>query len=413
MASKKLLILGHTFPEPTTTAAGARMMQLIAFFQQENYDITFATTAAISEKSFDLKTGQIEIEKIALNDPSFDVFVRHLNPTIVLYDRYITEEQFGWRITSSCPNALQILDTEDLHFLRKAREDAIKNNIPVAEASLYTETAKRELASILRSDLSLIISEVEMTLLLETFKIPESILYYVPFLITPPSEVEKKALPSFEEREHFITIGNFLHAPNVDSVTYLKTEIWPAIRKQLPKAELHVYGTYATQQILQCDSKKEGFLIKGWAPSVKEVMSTARICLAPIRFGAGLKGKFIDAMQYGTPLMTTTIGAEGLFGEEESCGGVADIATNYVNRAVTLYSENRNWQLCHRQGFQILENRFDKKLFLAPLKEKIDTMLNTLESHRKAHFIGQILTHHSLQATKYLSKWIETKNKCK
>src|SRR5690606_13859371 len=194
------------------------MMQLIELFKEEKYQITFASTAAVSEKTANLQRQHISMENIKLNDVSFDEFIKKLNPEIVIFDRYITEEQFGWRVSENCPCALKILDTEDLHFLRKAREEAIKNGQPVSEANLFSETAKRELASILRCDLSLIISEYEMELLQNRFKIASEILYYLPFLVAAVSE----STPTFEERQNFLAIGNLLHTPNVDSVLQLK-----------------------------------------------------------------------------------------------------------------------------------------------------------------------------------------------
>ena len=269
---KQLLIIGHTFPEPSTTAAGSRMMQLIELFKEEKYQITFASTAAVSEKTANLQRQHISIQNIKLNDVSFDEFIKKLNPEIVVFDRYITEEQFGWRVSENCPKALKILDTEDLHFLRKAREEAIKDGKPVSEANLFSETAKRELASILRCDLSLIISEYEMELLQNRFKIASEILYYLPFLVAAVSE----STPTFEERQNFLAIGNLLHAPNVDSVLQLK-KLWPEIRQQLPDAELHIYGAYAPQQVLQLNNVKEGFLIKGWADDLEIAMKTYRV----------------------------------------------------------------------------------------------------------------------------------------
>ncbi|MFC7358171.1 glycosyltransferase [Jejudonia soesokkakensis] len=387
------------------------MMQLISIFKERGYTITFASTASISEKSQNLEELGISSETIELNSSSFDVFVKKLEPTIVLFDRYITEEQFGWRVAQMCPEALRILDTEDLHFLRKARQEAVKNNIPVTKAYLFTETAKREIASILRCDLSLIISEVEMQLLKETFKISEAFLLYLPFLIEPLAASEKLTLPTFDERHHFVTIGNMFHAPNVDSVLQLKKEIWPQIKKRLPKAELHVYGTYASQQIIQLHSKKEGFLIKGWAPSVREVMTHARVCVAPIRFGAGLKGKLIDAMQFGTPFVTTQMGAEGIFTSESTLAYTEDNNEKFVDTAVTLYSNKKDWLVGQRLGFATIESRFRKKSFEPILMERIKHLLTKLSSHRNQNFIGQVLQHHTLQSSKYLSKWIEEKNK--
>lgn len=405
---KQLLIIGHTFPEPSTTAAGSRMMQLIELFKEEKYQITFASTAAVSEKTANLQRQHISIQNIKLNDVSFDEFIKKLNPEIVVFDRYITEEQFGWRVSENCPNALKILDTEDLHFLRKAREEAVKNVKTISEANLFSETAKRELASILRCDLSLIISEYEMELLQNRFKIASEILYYLPFLVAAVSE----STPTFEERQNFLAIGNLLHAPNVDSVLQLK-KLWPTIKKQLPQAELHIYGAYAPQQILQLHNVKEGFIVKGWAPDVEGVMKNYRVQLAPLRFGAGLKGKLLDAMRFGLPSITTAIGAEGMHGEHSFGGIIATSSEDFISAAVKLYSEENLWNQAKHNGFEIIKQRFQKSLFSEDFKRQIRTLSLKLEKHRQENFIGQILQHHSMQSTKYLSRWIEAKNSSK
>ena len=260
-----MLIIGLVWPEPKSSAAGSRMLQLIAQFQNQDYEIVFCSAAKTSDNTFDLQTINVKTKSILLNDLSFDDFVKDLNPNVVLFDRFMTEEQYGWRVAEQCPNAIRILDTEDFHGLRKAREVALKQNEEVKVEHLQNDITKREIASIYRCDLSLIISEAEIDILTNQFKIDKSLLYYLPFLLDPISESETKQLPLFEARQHFITIGNFLHAPNYDAVLYLKQTIWPLIRQQLPKAELHIYGAYESQKVTQLNNKKEGFLIKGFA----------------------------------------------------------------------------------------------------------------------------------------------------
>ena len=404
-----LLIIGQTFPEPTTTAAGGRMLQLIEMFTSHGYAITFASSASSSEKSFNLDSLGVATQQITINDSSFDDFVRQLNPTLVLFDRFITEEQFAWRVTQSCPKALKILDTEDLHFLRKARQQALKNATDVKDSNLFTETAKREIASILRCDLSLIISEFEMKLLTDTFAVSKEILYYLPFMVTKLPDSSN--FPEFEQRTNFMTIGNLLHGPNVDSVLYLKKEIWPLIKKQLPQAELYIYGNYAPQHILELHNQKQGFYIMGWADSVAHVMQKARVCLAPLRFGAGLKGKLLDAMLYGTPGVTTSIGAEGMYGDLPMPGVIADTPERFAEHSVAIYSNKIKWQENAQRGVEIIKERYNGKAISRDFMTRLDALKTNLKLHRQAHFIGQILQHQSLQASKYLSKWIEEKNK--
>ena len=388
------------------------MMQLIGLFSEEGYQITFATSASTSERCADLEKLRVRSFAIELNNKSFDLFVSNLKPSIVLFDRYITEEQFGWRVMEQCPDALRILDTEDLHFLRKAREEAVKKKKSVKDANLFTDICKRELASILRCDLALIISQFELELLKNTFSISSEILYYLPFLIEKEVVMDKKQL-FFDKRVDFITIGNFLHSPNLDAVLQLKREIWPLIRAKLPKAQLCVYGAYAPQQILELHSESESFLVKGWIEEVTLVMQKAKVCLAPLRFGAGLKGKLIDAMCLGTPSVTTSIGAEGINGDLPFAGIVVDDLKEFANASVVLYCQEDDWVKAQESGFRIIEERFQKELFSEAFLTRIITLQKNLVKHRNANFMGQILQHQSLQSTKYMSKWIEEKNKKK
>ena len=161
---KSILIIGTVWPEPNSSAAGTRMLQLIALFQKQGWLLTFASAASDSDFMFDVTTLGIDKVAINLNDSKFDVLVKDLNPNMVLFDRFMIEEQFGWRVAEQCPDALRILDTEDLHCLRLARQKAFQEKRVFELDNLFSDVAKREIASILRCDLSLIISEVEMDL---------------------------------------------------------------------------------------------------------------------------------------------------------------------------------------------------------------------------------------------------------
>ncbi|RED42967.1 glycosyltransferase involved in cell wall biosynthesis [Winogradskyella eximia] len=409
--NKKLLVIGFVWPEPKSSAAGSRMLQLIDQFQNQGYDVTFASAANTSNNTFDLSRLNINTQAILLNDSSFDVFVKNLNPDVVLFDRFMSEEQYGWRVSEQCPNALRVLDTEDFHGLRKAREVALKQNVEVSITHLQNDITKREIASIYRSDISLMISEAEIDLLTTTFKIDKSLLYYLPFLLEPISETEKKQLPYFEARQHFITIGNFLHAPNYDAVLYLKQTIWPLIRKQLPKAELHIYGAYESQKVTQLNNIKDGFLIKGFAEDVNEVIQNAKVCLASLRYGAGLKGKLIDAMQNGTPSIMTSIAAESMFGDFNANGFIEDDPETFAEKAVLLFTNSEIWEQKQKNGFEALNQRFNRLDFEEGFSAHINSLRHNLKAHHEKNFIGQLLRHQTMQSTKYMSKWIEAKNR--
>ena len=407
-----ILILGTVWVEPNSSAAGSRMLQLIELFLNENYKVTFASTAQKSEKAANLTSLHVDEVAIELNSTSFDEFISNLKPTMVLFDRFMTEEQFGWRVAENCPNAIRILDTEDLHFLRKVRHQQLKKGEDFTnEALLKSDDTKREIASILRCDLSLIISTYEMDLLKSVFKIDEKILHYLPFLLDKIDENHSKKWKTFEQREHFVFIGNFFHKPNVDAVLTLKNEVWDEIREYLPKAEVHIYGAYVNQQIQELHNKKEGFIIKGFAENSKDVIENSRVLLAPLRFGAGIKGKLTEAMVCGTPSVTTTIGAEGMCDRFPWPGFVEDNFSDFALISAEIYRNKNTWQNAQETGVHVINYIYDKEKLSPIFISKIQEIQQNLEQHRTQNFLGSLLQHQTLQATKFMSKWIEAKNK--
>ncbi|MDW5289821.1 glycosyltransferase [Formosa sp. PL04] len=406
-----VLIIGFVWPEPKSSAAGSRMMQLIEAFQLQNYQITFSSPSSKSEQSADLKALGIDEKNIELNQSSFDAFITHLQPNIVLFDRFLMEEQFGWRVTEHCPNALKILDTEDLHCLRKGRQQAYKDKVEFTDEYLFNDIAKREIASVYRCDMSLMISEVEIEILTKKFNVPSNVLLYLPFMLEGASEDSQSQLPKFNDRQHFVTIGNFLHEPNYQSVLYLKQTLWPLIKTKLPNAELHIYGSYASQKVNQLHQPKDKFFIKGFAEDVNEVMRNAKVCVAPLVFGAGLKGKLVDAMTNGTPCAMSSIAAEGMFGNLELNGFIEDDAEQFAFKISELYTTEALWNEKQHFGFKSLNSRFNKTYFQQQFLEHIEELQNHLKSHRLHNFMGAMLQHHSMQSTKFMSRWIEEKNK--
>jgi glycosyltransferase involved in cell wall biosynthesis len=405
---KKVLVIGYVWPEPNSSAAGTHMMSLLTAFKAQNWQVEFATPAQRTEHMVNLNDFGITSQSIALNCESFDEYAKAYNPNIVMFDRFMMEEQFGWRVDKHCPNAIKILDTEDLQCLRNARHEAHKGEREFTTSDLHSDIAKREIAAILRCDLSLIISSFEMELLNSVFKVEPSLLHHLPFM------VDLNALPKttkrFDERAHFMTIGNFRHAPNWDAVLYLQ-KIWPLIRKQLPKAELHIYGSYPPPKATALNNPKTGFLIKGWADDAYEVMQSARVCLAPLRFGAGIKGKLLEAMIMQTPSVTTNIGAEGMHNDLPWPGKVANNTEDFANAAVELYTNQAGFKHAQQAGNTLLNTLYDKVKLSAALINKIDSISNDLKAHREKNFTGQMLKHHTMRSTQYMAQWIAEKNK--
>jgi len=407
-----LLVIGYVWPEPKSSAAGSHMLSIIRLFRQANWKVLFSTPAQKTDFCLELKQENIETKEIQVNSETFDHFISELKPTAVLFDRFLMEEQFAWRVEKYSPASLRILDTEDLQCLRGARQLALKENREFNKNDLHSDLSKREIASIYRCDLSLIISDFEIELLTEHFSIDPSLLLHVPFMLD--LNRKPKNLPSFEQRKHFVTIGNLRHAPNWDSILFLQ-EIWPLIRKQLPKAELHIYGAYTPPKATALNNPKIGFLIKDRAVDVNQVMENARVCLSPLRFGAGIKGKFVDAMMNQTPIITTDIGAEGMTGQKihESCwpGYVEDDINSIVSKSVELYNNEQKWNEKSQHAHELLNRVFDGGKIGLKLIDRVNVLILNIKQHRIDNFIGSMLSHHTMRSTEFMARWIEEKNK--
>ncbi|MCC5913949.1 MAG: glycosyltransferase family 4 protein [Balneolaceae bacterium] len=409
---KTLLIIGTVWPEPASSAAGSRMIQLLRLFASAGYRITFVSAAADSEFAADLSTYGVDKESVKLNDSSFDQFVKELNPDLVIFDRFMTEEQFGWRVAEQCPDALRVLDTEDLHCLRRARRTAYKAQREFIEKDLLKEeVALREIASIYRCDLTLMISQEEIRMLKELFGINEKLLHYMPFMLDEDELPVLEEIKPFDQREGFCTIGNFRHPPNYDSVLLLKEIVWPLVRKRLPDAVLNIWGSYPSQKVMQLHDPKSGFLIRGRAESADEAISSAKVLIAPLRFGAGLKGKIVDAMKTGTPVVTTPVGAEGYNWDEYSPGLVDEDMERFADAAVKLSEEKNFWQKASLEGVRYVRDHFSAELYEGLMLDKLEAIIEDRDRHRVENFTGRMLMHHSLASTRYMSRWIEEKEK--
>ncbi|WP_248798481.1 glycosyltransferase [Pseudomonas sp. MWU13-2105] len=424
-AITQVLVIGYVWPEPRSSAAGGHMMQILQSFLDVGWRITFASPAAVGEHKADLASLGIEECRIELNSSSFDSFVAGLQPDVVLFDRFMMEEQFGWRVEKHCPEALRVLETSDLQSLRDARQHQLKARLrddqdlndfsglfapdqrQVFEQMSATDQAQREIAAIYRSDLSLMISDVESQLLVEQFKVPAALLHWCPLMIEPPVA----ACRDFDARAHFLSIGNFRHAPNWDAVLWMKTTLWPLIRQQLPKAQLHIYGAYTPPKASALHNPAQGFHVMNWAEDALEVMAAARICLAPLRFGAGIKGKLVDAMLCGTPNVTTPIGAEAMHGELPWAGAIETSASALAQSAVCLYQDRTLWCQAQANGLALLAARYARQVHGPALIARIQACRDDLAAQRRDNFTGAMLRHHHHKSTQYMSQWIEAKNR--
>jgi O-antigen biosynthesis protein len=259
---QSVLFISPVWPERSSSAAGVRSCDLISSFQDRNYSVSYASPSTPNEHTSLIQaSGVTTFECPPNNEDALAAVLQATRPSVVLFDRFYAEEMFSFRIKDILPDALRVLDMQDVHFLREGRQLLAKQLdsgdggggpiITLQDILNYRPDTTfpsllRELASIYRSDLTLVCSPVELTMLREEYQIPSESLLLAPFF-APPSPYAAAPVP-WSDRSQFIMIGNFRHPPNFDSVRWTCREIWPLIRKNLgKKAELHLYGSYAPQ----------------------------------------------------------------------------------------------------------------------------------------------------------------------
>ena len=191
----------------------------------------------------------------------------------------------------------------------------------------------------------------------------------------------------------------------------MKNEIWPKLKDKLPEAKLNIYGAYPTQKVHQLHNPKERFFIHGRAESAEVVIRSARVLLAPIRFGAGIKGKLLEGMEYGTPTVTTSIGAEAMQDNLPWNGFVTDEFSDFISKAIELYSNQKIWEQAVENGYDIIQQKFLFSIYKFKFLDVLKKLQTNLEAHRNSNFIGQMLQFHTMRSTEFMSRWIEEKNK--
>ena len=396
----KALFIGYVWPEPQSSAAGLRTWNILEALLQSGFKLTFASPSQRNTFTQKLEDRGIDTVCLQANDPAFDLFIKEFDPNIVIFDRFVIEEQFGWRVQEHSPQALRILDTQDLHFLRRARQRALENHQPI---ELLSEDTLREIASIYRSDLTLIISDFEYQLLVKEFKIPEDLLLLHRFIYpSPPSP------PPFEKRSQMMMIGNFRHPPNRDGLIWFRDQIWPLMRQNRADLEVHLYGAYPSKEIMSLSQKNSGFIVKGPAVDQYLTLSQYRVNLAPLRFGAGIKGKISDGWWSGTPVVTTRIGAEGMHEGLDFGGFIADHPHEFAQHALNLYQNPKLWLKHQDHGLALIQALYSPSNLIL---DRVQRIQKHLQTHREKNFIGKLLSFHGLRSTKYFSKWIEEKSK--
>jgi GT2 family glycosyltransferase len=222
----------------------------------------------------------------------------------------------------------------DLHYLREMRGKASVN---YGEEKEIEKTKKSEIELMMKSDKALFFSDKEVEYLKDNA--PKITAECIPW--TQEINIGKSEIRS-ENRKGLLFVGAFGHAPNIDAIAWFCKDIFPEIAKKNRRAELYIVGSNPTAQILKIQGNK--IHVTGYVRDLKPYYDKAKVFIAPIRFGAGFKTKIAHAMSYGLPVVTTSIGAEGMGLTDGQNVLIADDAKTFAQKVIQLYFDNTMWE---------------------------------------------------------------------
>jgi len=262
------------------------------------------------------------------------------------------------------PKVKLIYDMVDFHYVRLQREyDLNKNEDHKIDAQNYL---KLETNNSKKADVTIAISETDKALLLKHYNKPQQIKVLSNIHQHLPKTSNFK---TFENRKNLLFIGNFRHTPNQDAIVFLHDKIMPIVWKTLPELKVDIIGSYATEDIEALHSDK--FNVIGFVDDVEDYFYNSRVFIAPLRYGAGIKGKIGQSLEYSLPLITTNIGAEGFnFGAHHDTM-VGNTPEAIAAKIIEAYTNKEVWNALSDYSEHILEP--------FSLKSTEDTVLNLIK----------------------------------
>lgn len=246
-------------------------------------------------------------------------------------------------VRACCPNAKIIFDTVDLHFVREQRAARIKGSERDIQSAALLK--RKELEIIRRADCTLVVSQAERALLQS--ECPGAAVRWFPFV----REVSVSPKP-FELRRNLAFIGGYLFEPNVDAITYFVQSLWPYIRDRLPDAELLIAGSNMPEEVRNLNGA--GVKAVGYVEDLEQFLESCRLTVAPLRYGAGIKGKVASSLCHGVPVVASPIAVEGMGCEDRVHVLIAETVQEWADAIAEAYCNETLWQRLSANGLELM-----------------------------------------------------------
>ncbi|MGB5290965.1 MAG: glycosyltransferase, partial [Lysobacterales bacterium] len=361
----RILIIDATTPEPDKDSGSVRLTNLMQCCRDLGYGVTFFADNRDYNGSYsrDLQRSGIEVLYHPWLESLHDFFRDRGNEfDYVFISRHYIAINYVSLLKRYCPDAQFIFDTVDLHYLREQRLADLVQSLPLKRVAQQTRRA--ELSVIRDADATLVVSTVEKAVLEDDA--PGEKVHILSNIHEVPGRDKE-----FSDRKDIYFVGGYQHPPNVDAACWFVNDIWPLIHKQLPEMRFHLIGSKAPERIRSLSG--DGVVFHGFVETLDPFLSDCRLAVAPLRYGAGVKGKVNMSMAHGQPVVATPAAVEGMFAEHERELLVANDAEYFAAQVVRLYQDEALWNRLSDASVQNVEEHFSLATARASLTELFDS----------------------------------------
>ena len=349
-ARGRVLIVDAYSPMPDHDAGSVRMLNVMRLLKSSGYAVHFLPDNRAHNGRYTEDLQALGVEALYhpfVSDPIAWLRMRGAELDAIILSRHYVAINYIGLARLYAPQARLIFDTVDLHYLREQRAAQLERSAEMAQQAARTRA--QELKLMRECDVSLVVSPVERELLAR--ELPQARIE----ILSTVNEIYG-CRREFAARRDLVFIGGFQHPPNTDAVLWFVQEVFPRVREQAPTMQFHVIGSKAPKQILEL--AHDGVIIHGFVEDIAPFMDGCRLSVAPVRYGAGVKGKINTAMAYGLPVVATTPAVEGMFLRPGEDVLVADTAEAFARAVLLAYGDAALWTKLSDNGLANVRRHF-------------------------------------------------------
>ena len=354
LGRRQLLIVEAWLPRPDRDSGSLRLLNLMRLLREEGADVCLVALEEGDAASAEAAAEPLRREGIEVwhgrQLGALPAWLRRCGPrfAVAMACRCFLAHDVLPLLRRFAPQARAVFDTVDLHHIRERRGAELAGDRALLRAAERTRV--QELAAVAAADITLVVSDSERALLAEAA--PDARIALI-------SNLHRVSGPGrgFDERRDLLFVGGFRHPPNTDAVRWCIDAIMPRIRAALPDATLHCIGADPPDDLRALDGQN-GVRIHGHVPDLTPWLDGARIALAPLRYGAGVKGKINQSMAHGLPVVATACAVEAMHLRDGEDVLVADEPDAFADAVVRLYRERELWERLAANGLASVERHF-------------------------------------------------------